>query len=410
MSIIDLFGGEGEKKIAQSKIRKVFTPHTPVNSVELFLGRTEEVQSIVAQINTPGQHSLLFGDRGVGKSSLANIATVFLFNSKIVKGELYRRRCDSTSTFASILDRPLRDVGVDIRVAKRTENHQEGGNASLGIPGFGAGIKSDRTTSQETQGMLGNVSPSDACDALKRHKGVLVVDELDAIRNPDEKWQLAEFIKQLSDEDAEFKVLGVGIAKTATDLTAGHPSVGRCLKETKLGRMRDAELRQVIARGSQTLKIKFDQTVIESIVKLSDGYPHFTHLLALKSGERAIAEDRKLISMDDLNAALNAAAMDAEGSLRNTYQTAILSQSTDMYKQIVCAGATIKEHEFGADDLRGAIYLHTGANITQGTLNNYLKRLVSDGGETIFKRRMKGVYAFNDPRMASYIRIANKLF
>jgi putative ribosome biogenesis GTPase RsgA len=48
----------------------VFTPHTPVNLVELFLGRTEEVQSIVAQINTPGQHSLLFGDRGVGKSSL----------------------------------------------------------------------------------------------------------------------------------------------------------------------------------------------------------------------------------------------------------------------------------------------------------------------------------------------------
>ena len=409
MPTSDPFGVQGERSIAKSKIRTVFTPHTPVNSVELFLGRTEEVKSIVAQINTPGQHCLLFGDRGVGKSSLANIATVILFDTRIVKGQLYRRRCDSSSTFDSILAGPLRDIGVDINVAKRVDNHQEGGTASVGIPGFGAGIKSDRTLSKETQGMLGKVSPSVACEHLKGHKGLLVVDELDAIRSADEKWRFAEFIKQLSDEDAVFKVLGVGIAKTATDLTAGHPSVGRCLKETKLGRMHEAELRQVIARGAMTLKIKYESNVTDAIVKLSDGYPHFTHLLALKSGERAIAEDRKIINMEDLNNALSSAAMDAEGTLRNIYKDATVSQSTDMYKQIVCAGATIREHEFGADDLREAIRRHTGADITQGTLNNYLKRLVSDDGDTIFKRRMKGVYAFNDPRMASYVRIANKL-
>ena len=91
------------------------------------------------------------------------------------------------------------------------------------------------------------------------------------------------------------------------------------------------------------------------------------------------------------------------------YEDATVSQSTDMYRQIVCAAATIKDHEFGADELRQAIHRHTGANITQGTLNNYLKRLVSDDGETIFKRRMKGVYGFNDPRMSSYVRIANNL-
>jgi Holliday junction resolvasome RuvABC ATP-dependent DNA helicase subunit len=405
----DSFGIQSERKINQSKIRSIFTPHTPVNSIDLFLGRTEEVKAIVAQINTPGQHSLLFGDRGVGKSSLANIATAFIFNSKRVKGALYRRRCDSSSTFESILEGPLSDVGFDIKISRVVESHQEGGNASIGLPGIGGGIKSDRTTSQETQGMQGKVSPSQACEILKSHQALLVVDELDAIRNPEEKWRLSEFIKQLSDENAQFKVLGVGIAKTATDLTAGHPSVGRCLKETKLSRMHEKELRQIIIRGAEKLKIKFEQSVIDAIVKLSDGYPHFTHLLALTSGEQAITHDRKLINEDDLKNALASAAKNAEGTLKTMYENATVSQSTDMYKQIVCAAATIKEHEFGADELRQAIFRHTGANITQGTLNNYLKRLVSDDSDTIFKRRTKGVYAFNDPRMSSFVRIANNL-
>jgi hypothetical protein len=405
----DLFGIAREKLIADSKVREVFTPHKPVNSVQLFLGRSEEVKAIVAQINTPGQHALLFGDRGVGKSSLANVATLVLFNGKIVQGQLFRRRCDSKTTFDDIVAGPLRDIGVDIGVVKQVENHKEGGSAKIGIPGVGAGIQSDRTTTKEVKGHQGQISASQACEYLKNHKALLVIDELDAIRSPEEKWRLAEFIKQLSDEDAKFKVLAVGIAYTATELTAGHPSVGRCLKETKLGKMLEQELHDIVQRGADKLKLKFEKGVVDSIVSLSDGYPHFTHLLALKSAEVAVSEKRNQVNMVDLTAALTSAARDAEGSLKAAYEAATESQTTDMYRQIVVAAATIREHGFGADDLREAIAKITGVKITQGALNNYLKRLVSDDGDTVFKRRMKGVYCFNDPRMRSYIKVANKL-
>jgi hypothetical protein len=68
MSGEDFFGLSRERKIIKSGVREVFTPHKPINKVEFFLGRKKEVQNIIEQINTPGQHSLLYGERGVGKA------------------------------------------------------------------------------------------------------------------------------------------------------------------------------------------------------------------------------------------------------------------------------------------------------------------------------------------------------
>jgi energy-coupling factor transporter ATP-binding protein EcfA2 len=57
---------------------------------------------LIEQINTPGQHALLYGDRGVGKSSLANIASNLLLKH-VARGALYEKRCDSETTFEEIV-------------------------------------------------------------------------------------------------------------------------------------------------------------------------------------------------------------------------------------------------------------------------------------------------------------------
>lgn len=169
---MDKFGILLEKKIEESRIRTVFTPHTPVDSVGLFSGRSSEVRQIIAQINTPGQHSLLFGDRGVGKSSLANITSDLLFYSKIVKGKLYKCGCDSTSTFEHMIARVLVNVGVDLSVEEITHDHTQGGNASIGINAgieATAGIKSNRKTTTKIKPMRGPISASRAVEACRIH-------------------------------------------------------------------------------------------------------------------------------------------------------------------------------------------------------------------------------------------------
>src|SRR5689334_13195709 len=107
----DPFGLDREKRILNSGVRSIFTPHQPIQSIELFFGRSKEVSAIIEQLNTPGQHALLFGDRGVGKSSLANVASDLVL-SRLSGGKFWNKRCDSTDSFKTLFIEPLTAAGI----------------------------------------------------------------------------------------------------------------------------------------------------------------------------------------------------------------------------------------------------------------------------------------------------------
>ena len=96
-----MFDFTGEQKIIDSGVRNIYTPYQPITTNSLFFGRKKEIGNIVQQLNTPGQHSVLFGDRGVGKSSLANIVCDVL--SRMMSRELLKKRCDSHDKFETIV-------------------------------------------------------------------------------------------------------------------------------------------------------------------------------------------------------------------------------------------------------------------------------------------------------------------
>lgn len=402
----DIFGMKREAKIVKSGIRNVFTPHMPIQSSALFFGRQKEVASIIEHLNTPGQHALLFGDRGVGKSSLANIASDLLLK-RFVEGQLFKKRCDSTDTFVSVVSDPLRTVGIDTSVIGSSAARTEGAGASLGIPLVGAKVDSHTTKVQSFAATKDHASPSWVAEKLRSISGLLLVDEVDALQDPRDRHLLAEFVKQLSDNGSRLKVLLVGIADTGADLIAGHPSVNRCLKETRLKRMDDKELREIIDGGEAKTGLRYSSTAKDRIAAVSSGYPHFTHLLALKSAEDAIAADKKDISVGDVAASTRRAVDDAEGSLKRAYDEAVRSHQTEEYRRILCAAAECGADEFKAAELRAAYARIWGVEIVQSALNNYFIKLVSPDDSRVLRRLAKGVYRFNDPRMPSFIRIAN---
>jgi hypothetical protein len=402
----DEFGLEAELAIMTSGVRDVFTPNRPVNDVDLLFGRSTEVKAIIQQINTPGQHALLFGERGVGKSSLANIASELIL--RIVAEGLYKSRCDSTSTFETIVRSPLLAVGVDLDLVEHSDTDSTARTSGAKLQVI------EKSGTQQTGGSrtyrpLSPISPARAAELLSRLTGLLVVDEVDAVV-ADEKKKLAELIKLLSDSDSKLKVMLVGISDTAQALTAGHPSVLRCLKETRVSRMTDGALRSLVIGGADRLGLRFTDPAIAAIVKASSGYPHFTHLLALKAAESAIVEHRTEVDKEDVKLAMSAAMTDAEGSLRNSYEDSVRSSATNMYQKIVLAASNltrVDRLEFKAPEWREEISRLTGEDITQGSLNNYLQRLVSEDASRIFVRLGKGVYRFTDPRMPSLVKIAN---
>ena len=327
---------------------------------------------------------------------------------KLATGQFFRKRCDSTDTFKTILSEPLASIGVNIALLESERSKTEGGSAEVGLLGFGGGIHT--TTQQKTRerGLLEEAqSPGWVAEKLSKTPGLLLVDELDAIRDTYDRRKMAELIKQLSDAASPFKVLLVGIAETGSNLTSGHPSVDRCLRETRLNRMSDDELRPILDQGEKKLKLRFTTQAKTRIVKVSSGYPHFTHLLALKATEDAIADSRYEINVSNVEAATRRAVNDSEGRLKRVYDDACRSYNTEEYRHIICAASMLGADEFTAAELRQKYLELWHKPIVQTSLNNYFNRLVSDGDSTILRRIAKGVYRFNDPRMPSYIRIAN---
>ena len=380
---------EDERRLKESGVRDVFTPHTPINQENLFRGRIPEVQQILSTLNTPGQHVLLFGDRGVGKSSLANIASSKLIN--IAGKELVIKRCSKSDSFTTIFENILIDLSI---LTKSSINNY----AIKGI-GYQEGTEREGCANKAQ-------SPSWVCDKIKDYDILLLIDEFDSIQNKDDKHKVAELMKLLSDSNSPFKIFVVGIAESAEELTAGHPSIQRCLKEIKLSKMSFRELVDIINSGSAKLGLNFTRDAKFRICRLSSGYPHFTHLIALKAAETAIVSELKDIDIEQVNDAIEKSISDCENSLRQSYDETVKSSSTMVvYRKVLYATAVCYDEFIRSKDIRDVFNFIFNEDITQQRLNQYLSKLVSNSNDKILRRLTKGVYRFTDPRMSSYIRL-----
>lgn len=383
---------EDERRLLASGVRDIFTPHTPINHENLFRGRIVEVTQILSTLNTPGQHVLLYGDRGVGKSSLANIASKKLIN--ITGNKLIIKRCSKSDNFSSLFDDLLMECGVDASLI----NQQQVNSLTLKPIEI-----SDTKTKDGYFNKLN--SPSWICNKVKDENVLMLIDEFDSIQNIEDKHKVAELIKLLSDSNSKCKLFVVGIAESAEELTAGHPSLQRCLKEIKLNKMSNRELTEIITNGSFQLRLNFSRDAKFRIIRLSSGYPHFTHLLALKAAELAIINEIANVDLNILDEAIEKSISDCENSLRQSYEETIQSSSTmHIYRKVLYATALCSDI-IRSSDIRFIYNIIFDDEITQQRLNQYLSKLVSNSNDKILRRLTKGVYRFSDPRMSSYIRL-----
>ena len=59
-----------ERMLLGIKVGDVFRPSAPVDEKALFAGREEQVRRVIDAIFQRGQHVMIYGERGVGKTSL----------------------------------------------------------------------------------------------------------------------------------------------------------------------------------------------------------------------------------------------------------------------------------------------------------------------------------------------------
>ena len=64
--------GDQDWGLARANTNSLFNPSRPINEQRHFAGRISEVQDLLDIVFEGGAHAIIYGERGVGKSSLAN--------------------------------------------------------------------------------------------------------------------------------------------------------------------------------------------------------------------------------------------------------------------------------------------------------------------------------------------------
>src|SRR5579863_3133851 len=96
-----------------AEINQAFTPGSPIDSRDLFAGRAKQREKLINTIFQKGEHAILFGERGVGKTSLANVIFDFLVFMGEFKYQRAKVNCAEGMDFEAIWRSVFRQLSFE---------------------------------------------------------------------------------------------------------------------------------------------------------------------------------------------------------------------------------------------------------------------------------------------------------
>lgn len=297
---------------------QLFRPYTAIDENRLFAGRKKQLGDLINIRYRPGAHGVLYGERGVGKTSLTNI-----FNERIIAPAKYTKvlnvGCDPTDTFASIWTK----VFFDYKWIDGT-------------------LVSEMIKEMPQPFTIFKIAESLDPSTL------VVLDEFDRIQDRDAKGLIADTIKYLSDRPCHFTILIVGVGASIEELVGSHPSIVRCCQEIQMPRMSDGELHQIIDDRMPILHMRISSELANAIVSSAHGFPGYVHLLSQLAVHSAIARRSQVITQADVDQATAQALDHAQESVKRAYHKAIQSTKPDnLYREVLLACARAPKNELG---------------------------------------------------------------
>jgi len=239
---------------------------------------------------------------------------------------------------------------------------------------------------------------------------VFIIDEFDRIPRT-EAPLFADFMKALSDRRTLATVVLVGVAENISELLEGHASIERNLRQIHLPRMSETELGEIVdsgmARAGFTLS---GEQPRHRIIVASQGFPHYTHSLALNAARAALDTDRQLVTDDDVVRGMAEAVRRADQSHRDLYHKASTgTRAKNLWREVVAACALADHDErgyFSSRSVQDALGQLLERPVEQQAVAAFLGKLIGEDRGPLLQRigpERRYRYRFVNPLMRPFI-------
>lgn len=378
-------------------ISRAFTPAAPITTVSLFAGRKQQMNDVVEVILNVGQHAVIYGERGVGKTSLTTVMKDVLGGTPNYFP--LRVNCDATDDYSSI----WRKVFAEARFAQTTRDM-----------GFDRPALTESATGRALVPATGPISPNDvrvAFEVLRRAatEPVAFIDEFDRLKDPMSRALFADTIKTLSDQLTPATIVLVGVADNVDELISEHRSIERALLQIPMPRMSQDELADIVNRGLEMVAMTIQNEARSRITRLSQGLPHYTHLVSQAAARAAVDEGGRHISIGVVDAAIRTVVSRTQESIISSHHKATFSTRETLYEEVLlaCALAPVDDlGYFASADVRGPLSEIMGRRYEIPAFSPHLNALSeSDRGAVLEKKgsTRKFKYRFVNPLLQPYV-------
>lgn len=383
------------------KAATVFSPRSPVYRRAFFAGRSAQMNALADAVSQIGLHAVIFGERGVGKSSLGNITQDLLdVMDKQTKYHVIRVNANREDTFSTLWAKAMNEVKFEHELPRLGFNQSPHDKSVF--------------TLQEAAGAGDQLSIDDVLRALSLLKNsVVVIDEFDRLPRKHIP-KFTDLIKALSDKAIPSTVVLVGIADTVDGLIRDHLSISRALVQINMPRMSDAELGEILSKAGEALGMTFNEHASSRIARMSQGLPHFTHLVGQNAVRNACARRDYTVTLADVDRGFAAAVKQTDHSMTDMYATATHSaHSAALFKPVLLACAITAGNTpenamgyFQATEVMDPLKSVLGKNVQIATFIGHLTEFASEKRAKVLERTGNPRtyrYRFLDPLLAPYV-------
>jgi AAA+ superfamily predicted ATPase len=389
----------------------VFTPAKPVSTDMFATRRHERLQDRVEEaLNEPGRQVVLYGDTGVGKTSLI----MYLAAQRGIS--MLRVECGPSfeEMMRDALGRVVGETEIE-KVRKDVKTAEFG----VGLVNF-LNAKASRSAGEDVKFAKYPRSVGGLVAETLSLLGYRVIF-LDNFENINGKLYaeetiraIAELLKLLSDRGGtpknEVKAVVAGIPSAAEELVVLDAPTARRTAQIEVGRMPADELTQILDRGAKKLALAFDPLCSHRIVAASDGFPYYTHLHALHASRTVIEAQRRHVTLEDFETSLDEILNDCDLALKKAYTAAVETTGVvRVRKSILEAVATITHPDVSFREIRES-FLKLHPEYGQPAKLNFLSTAIKPLKETYGiledsgrPRSKKNLYRFTNPLMRGYV-------